>query len=290
MLPFELNLAPLRYGPRLLSEHGPLESLRHFRKDRLFEAYATLRPSLTGVSQLAKATLYGNCHGTGTHPKLRIAEAIAITEALERWAFAQTIAESPNKFGFEIDPSTSGMAAFPSFTVAPARRRALSEAHERWCLTQLHLGALGGAIQSGEDSFQLTTQPIGSPLVFMLLGKHSSAGWAYGFASARNAAAAAQHAEHELLRNVDALQKLHQNTPSLENLPLEEQRLVRFSTAEGHQALVEHLMRSKDRQTALPLLIVDEELRGPWNQYVRVWRSLYENGTPPRSGLDVFFF
>ena len=131
-----LSLASLRYRSVLAADGGPVQSIEAgefpvFGR-RLFQANARLKQGLVPQRRLQ---IYSDADGTGTHASPMVARHIAVSEALERWAYHSTVrSERRADFGFDIDESSNGMAAFPGFSRAPARRGAVLEAVERFCL------------------------------------------------------------------------------------------------------------------------------------------------------------
>ena len=120
-----LSLAALRYRNILAAHGGPVERIETGEFSvcgrRMFQASAVLRDNLT---KRRKRTIYGDCDGTGTHRSAAVARHMAVSEAMERWAFHATVrSERAAEFGFDVDPSSNGMAAFPGLLRTQARRK-----------------------------------------------------------------------------------------------------------------------------------------------------------------------
>lgn len=136
---FKINLAPFYYHKITHPAQGVIKNIEYkkstINKESFFQAVATLQDSLRPKSK-NKNVIYGNSDGTGTHKSLFMAQNIAITEALERWAFYHCAynKELSKKYCFDIIPSTTGMAAFPGIFAQSARTNALCEAIERHSL------------------------------------------------------------------------------------------------------------------------------------------------------------
>ena len=102
---------------------GPVASV-HLSQLPIFghsqcQANAFLSPGL--ITGKPHQTVFGNADGTGSSTDPAVAKHIAISEALERWAFFETQRESETKFGFDHDRSSNGMAAYTSLpATAPA--------------------------------------------------------------------------------------------------------------------------------------------------------------------------
>src|SRR4051812_18550664 len=131
-----LSLAGLRYRNVLAEFGGPVERIEagHFfvRGRPAILANATLSQGLIRKERLF---LFSDAHGTGVAPVASVARHKAVSEALERWAFHSLVrSERAEQFGFDVDPSTTGMSAFPGVLRRQARRSAVLEAVERFSL------------------------------------------------------------------------------------------------------------------------------------------------------------
>src|SRR3978361_182956 len=109
------SLAAFRYRNVLSVDGGPIDSVESVAvpvcgRQRV-QANARLSP---GLGRANNAVIYGDSDGTGTHGDGTVARNMAVSEALERWAFHSVVcSERAEEFGFEIDPSSNGMSAFP---------------------------------------------------------------------------------------------------------------------------------------------------------------------------------
>src|SRR4051794_3126512 len=107
-----LSLAGLRYRNVLAEFGGPVERIEagHFsvRGRRTILANATLSQ---GLIRNERMFLFSDAaHGTGVDPVASVARHKAVSEALERWAFHSLVrSERAEQFGFDVDPSTTGM-------------------------------------------------------------------------------------------------------------------------------------------------------------------------------------
>jgi hypothetical protein len=244
----------------------------------------TLRPSWLGESQI-----YENAQGGGTHALRSVACYIAISEALERWAFyAECDGPRRSALAFDIEPSTTGMAAFPGLTKGPSRENARLEAVERWSLVEWWLGRLPATAAVGSDeaagSLEILT-PFDRCAVALVWRTSPAGAMSFGFAAAGKLPDALAHARIEEARNASVLAKLFRETSSSpEDFPFKglrlsyERRLAFFSSAAGG-ALFRERLASSCGQMAVPerpRTIMDCELPGPWTKYATVWRVLYE--------------
>ena len=113
------SLAPLRYRAVLASDGGPVEFVEEgeatFFGTRYFQANARLKDGLVPRQAMQ---IYCNADGSGFHSSPMVARHIAISEALERWAYYETLNSNRRAtFGFHLDPSSNGMAAYPGLFV-----------------------------------------------------------------------------------------------------------------------------------------------------------------------------
>ena len=96
-----------------------------------------LRPNWVNSSEI-----YKNCDGSGTSIYKNIAVFKAISEALERLAFYDLAENKEKEYCFDKNPTTTGMAAFPSFSKSIARKNARVEAWERWAIHEFNRSKL----------------------------------------------------------------------------------------------------------------------------------------------------
>ena len=140
------------YRSVLLADGGPVESIEEGELEvlgkRYFQCNARLRKELVPRRSMQ---VYGDADGTGMALSPMVARHIAISEALERWAhYATSKAPDRAKYGFNVDRSSSGMAAFPGLSGEPARRAARMEAIERYCLLHWWERRIDGEIRETE--------------------------------------------------------------------------------------------------------------------------------------------
>ena len=142
------SLAAIRYRSVLAADGGPVECIEEgeltvFGK-KLRQANARLSKNLVPRHEMQ---IFSNADGTGMHPSPMIARHMAVSEALERWAYHDSMRSSKRAlFSFDVDGSSNGMAAFPGLFVQMARRRAFFEAAERFCLLNWWERRLDGEI------------------------------------------------------------------------------------------------------------------------------------------------
>lgn len=253
----------------------------------VWEAYAYLSEKTINIRP-DYYSLYGNAHGTGTHKTKLGAIHRAISEALERWAFL----ESSNsnhfaKYGFDLDPSSSGIAAYPSLTTSKSREIALSEAVERWGLYNWWCGNVSATSLPRFKDIEIITinTPFRDRICLVVYRRCPLSNlWAYGFACGITYESALQKAIVELSRNERVLLTSFKKTKVVpdKSLDLTEWRTLFFASQEGFDLFKSRLelsvqTNSNGLEPNPPALLVDTEIRGPWSKYAKVWRCVVEN-------------
>ncbi len=288
-----ISLAPVRYNKVFQKYGGPIERLemstrvssdgkrRHCASGYLS---ASLRPSW-----YQEMRLYGNADGGGTHLIRNTAGYIAISESLERWAFYSECEGARGKeFGFDWEPSTTGMAAFPGLTNGGARARAADEAVERWSIVEWWLGRLPSRLISDDGGTEGALEII-SPLprcsVAIVWRACSFGGLAFGFAGGATLKEALQRARIEQDRNISVLETLVRETGQRpdasamdKSIAEAERRLVFFASEAGKELFRARMAQSRELAALppAPRKLIDREIPGPWTHYASVWRTLYE--------------
>ncbi len=290
-----ISLAAIRYRSVLALDGGPIEfieegELRVFG-EKYFQANAQLNANL--VPRRGRQ-VYGDADGTGLNASPMVARHIAISEALERWAYYET-AQSSNRadFGFHVDRSSNGMAAFPGLSVQTARRAAKFEAIERFCLLNWWENRLDGQVsntsQPGIAAISFRT-PIGG-IAVVVYGRSEFGFFIYGHAAAECFERACNHALLELFRHELAIRRWRTTKDPLPPKSPYERRALFFSTEEGHSIFNERLQTKSRCSMPESELVCDREIRGPWSAYTTVWRILFR---PPSERFieadDRYFF
>ena len=199
-----LSLAAFRYRNVLAAEGGPVERLEMSDTlvigQREFLANAYLKKDLARNKE--GGSLYSQAHGTGTAPSPMVARFMAISEAMERWAHWQLqAANEGHQYGFDVDPSSNGMAAFPGLFKRQARAGAQLEAAERFNILNWWEGRLP-ALESPTHwpGVRAVTICSEAPGITVILFKRTEDGFvAYGHAAAADYARACRKA-HQRLR------------------------------------------------------------------------------------------
>lgn len=293
-----LSLAALRYRNVLGRDGGPIDQIQTgvlpVRGRRLALANARLG---AGLVRKDRHVLFSDADGTGTDQVPGIARHKAVSEALERWAFHAVVrSERAAEFGFDLDPSTSGMAAFPGMLPRQARRSALLEAVERFSLICWWEGWVEGRPRE-TDWPGVSAIAIDGPLGGVTVVAYAATDWGghvYGHAAEESFGAACERAvvelaRHELVLRSWWLRSAAGAPPAPTNLF--ERRCLYFASAEGH-ALFQRRLQSRVSGTApRPEVICDAKIPGPWSEYATVWRFGLRPPTDGyRQGGAQYFF
>lgn len=283
-----LSVAGYRYRNVLESEGGPVSrvSLREFPVygRPMFQANAWLSDKV--VTRRKKFALYSDADGTGTAETPMVARYMAISESMERWAYRVKVRATDRElYGFDIDESSNGMAAFPGLFHTEARKRAQLEAVERSSIIAWWEGVLDGEVRSTEwngINALVLPSPIGYGVTVVAYREVRPDCFAYGQGAAVDYFGACERAVMELARNeyVLGLRRVSlglsaQETPS----DLFERRCLFFSTAEGHAMFQERIHRKIPGPRFQSEVICDSEIEGPWSEYASVWRVLIRPAT-----------
>jgi hypothetical protein len=288
------SVAAIRYRAVLAADGGPIQSIEEgeisIAGDNYSQANATLRDDLIGRRHLQ---IYSNADGSGLHSSSMVARYIAISEALERWAYHETLGSFRCRtFGFHIDPSSNGMAAYPGISTAPARRRARFEAIERFCLLNWWERRLEGELRDtpwpGVTAISFSL-PIGGIAVILFM-RSAWGFFSYGHAAANSYLDACKRARLELARHEWAIRSwiLAGKCKPLEDLF--ERRAWFFSTDEGYVVFRERLKARAETLIPLTEVICDSEILGPWSTYTTVWRYLLRPPSERFLGCDDRYF
>ena len=275
-----VSLAPFRFRSVLAADGGPIESIEigqfPVRGRSLLLANARLSPGLSRHG--GPMVLFSDADGTGTHAVAAVARHKAISEAMERWAFHATVrSERAARFGFDVDPSSTGMAAFPGVTRRAARRSAVLEAVERFSLISWWEGrADGHAFETdwpGVSAIAING-PFGG-VTAVAYARTEWGGWVYGHAAEESFGAACERAVMELARHEWVLRSRWLSSVAgacVEPGNIFERRCVFFASEEGHELFQERLNRKASGAMPRVEIICDADIPGPWSDYATVWR------------------
>lgn len=297
------SLAPLRYRDVLVRTGGPIERVAVCEGEivegtRGFcsAAFLNSRPATS-----APHRIYDDPDGCGSSRYKNISYYTAISEALERWAFHETC--RTQRYGFDADLSTTGMAAYPGLFKSESRLRAHCEAVERWAVTQWWLGRLPARIladSSPESGALELLAPVRDAKVALVYATARNGAGIYGFAASTVLEHALERAKVEQFRNKLVMERFYEErnlTPDAPAPPdvqnINERRLLHFASACGRNDFRRKISESTALRTspAIPKTLADCEIPGPWSRYATVWRVLYEPSTRDHldTSLDKFF-
>lgn len=295
-----LSLAAFRYRNVLAREGGPVERVELADTvvlgERRFLANAYLVAELAGNRD--GSTLYSKANGSGLAASAMVARFMAISEAMERWAHWQ-LQSSPerSRYGFDVDPSSNGLAAFPGLWRRQARYGALLEAAERFNLLNWWEGRL--AAREAETRWPGVQAAIicsQVPGMTVILFKRTEDGFfAYGHAAALDFETACRKAAGEMERHARVVSRFaSSHAGQLRNqLPAGahpiERRSLFFAQQEGHELFLERL-RSPARGKAEPRMVYDGPVPGPWSRYADVWRVVYAPPSRRFLGMEENYF
>jgi ribosomal protein S12 methylthiotransferase accessory factor YcaO len=294
-----ISLAALRYRDALETDGGPIRAIEvgqlPLRGRKVAIANAWLRDGL--VTARSQHSIYSNANGTGTDLVPSVARHKAVSEAIERWAFHLTArSERAAEFGFDVDPSTNGMSAFPGLRRRSARRSAVLEAVERFSLIAWWEGlAPGYEIQTDWPGVAAVAVdgPFGGVAV-IAYAKTEWGGYVYGHAAEESIGLATERAVAELARHEWILRATWLASVAGEKITprhIFERRLMYFAGEEGYQTFLARVKATARSRTPRPEILCDAHIPGPWDEYATVWRFALcplSDGYI-RGGEDYFF-
>lgn len=298
-----MNLAFWKYK-NLVGAGRPIEKVSVQKLSSIFgksyyESHSYLSASLIPNTHV-HSVLYGDCTGTGTASTKWNSIFKSLSESVERWAYFEVSRCSPNLYGLSHDCSTTGFAAFPELSGRRARIAAKFEAFERWSLLawwngEISIDKLSSLYTTDGRETEVFRLSVGEDIVSILVcleekNENAEPIWSYGFASASNIEEAITKAIVEMERNLRVLRaRTRSSIQQIENM--QDARLLYFSTLEGSDLFRSKISMSLKRRGAnrKPKVTFDGEIKGPWSDFAKVWRVLYEMPYSD-SSLGVFYF
>jgi hypothetical protein len=304
------NLAPVRYRNIMHVDGGPIDRLEYAKdsvnQNSSYSAAAYLKEGLIDKALPTEGySLREMPDGVGTHKHQPIALFMAISEALERWALLHLRTRNETSlYGLDIDKSSNGFAAFPGLFHRQARASAFSESIERHCLMCWWEGYLGHTYIPCADSTVRAIKidnPFSRHTVVIIWKQHSEGRFAQAFGAASNTEKALWRATIELQRTKKIIdyyndiipysgKALHAHINDVGNVF--ERRILYFSTTEGFQDFINRLSKDKWQQHKKMRLHYDGHVKGAWDAYASVWRTVI---IPPSTAYlsdsnDYFFW
>lgn len=290
-----VSLAAIRYSDVFVQDGGPIHALftgdlqvfgRAFR-----QANAFLRPEIA----IGKGgpMVFGQADGTGVDQDPSVACHIAVSEALERWAFlALQDAAGDGAYGFDVDRTSSGMAAFPGISKKSAQQRALLDAIERHTVVAWWDGRLPGETGHtplpGVQMVRIHHDAGNAEVV--VLARSSRAGHFYGHAVGRTLSEAVDRAAVNLARS-EATLVTHRARGALgAAADFRERRALFFSTPAGAEAFERRLQTPPDKPAPEWRVAFNGEIPGPWARWATVWRCAVQMPTDAHLDPTADFF
>ena len=275
-----LSLAGFRYCRAFQGDQGPIARLEAGeitvggRNWHQINAFLTddLRPRRDNA-------LYANADGTGADPTEIVAVHKAISEAMERWAYYDTVV-SPGAsiYGFDVDPSTNGMAAFPGLFARQARKAAWLEGLERASILAWWDGFLAGRLIEtdwpGISAVILT--PPGGCFVAIVFSRTLCGTYAFGHGADETISGACLKGMVEMGRHDRVVRRFlakPKGTPRPTDIL--ERRALFFASQEGFELFAGRLQSRAPAVVRRFEPICDREIPGPWSQYAAVWRVAF---------------
>jgi ribosomal protein S12 methylthiotransferase accessory factor YcaO len=284
-----MNLAPIKYAQVESVAGGPIARIetgvQRIGEATYYQANAWLSTEL-GLEQ-EPLKMFSTASGTGTDRSQLLARYKAISEAMERWAY-RYLARSgdTSQYGFDIEPSTTGMAAFPGLFARQSRKRAMLEAIERYCVANWWAGRLAAQqaehAKHGDRQFIRIQNPLSSDAVILSWKEYEPNLYAYGTAAAKTAKAASHQAMIEMERSAAALAQYRKGVSDLSIESVKwmnnyaERQILYYSLPQGHRIFQDRLsLRPSSRKGNRTKPIIDCLIPGPWQKYATVWRVLF---------------
>jgi hypothetical protein len=290
------SLAPLLYRDIFADRGGPISGVESSELpvfDRsAYQATAFLKRDL--VDGLGDRAGGGLADGIGSSENPSVAQNMAISEALERWAFRET-RRSPGKrqFGFNHDRSSTGMAAYPGFKWQ-ARRRARLEALERFAIIGWWDGQIPASVHRApypDVGMVRIRHDQGAGEVVVLYHRAPTGFVSYGHAAGSSLATATSRAAVRLVRSEYLIARHRACGAMAQRTDSFEKRCLYFSTPEGHEEFLARVASTPQKPRPDWKSIYDGEIPGPWSRWTTVWRHCVE--MPTYDFLDtrkMFFF
>lgn len=279
-----ISLAPWYYR-NLLGANDILEQPEFFKVkmltgNEIYEVNVSLKNHLK-PSWATHSQVYKNVEGSGASQFKNVATYKAISEALERYAFYYYVEDYSKLGSFDVNPTTTGMAAFPHFFTKYARENAINESIERWAIHEFNLGNLPIKEHfcnvSSLKSYEIVVpfENVHVSLLYMRTQDFS----VYGFAADKTFELSFQKSIIELERNYRVLKNQNAFLLPIDDLSYKiDRNLIYFSSKEGSE-MFEDLIKKSPRKilSKTPKVLCDLELKGPWSEYTKVWRHVLEN-------------
>lgn len=275
-----------------------------FWRRLLWYSIAELHPRWLDPGRKCAELRFG---GAGWDGDKENSQCIAVTEAIERWAYRFYSTSRPRDCGLDVDPTTNGFAALPSsMGIQPLIRHAYHEALERWALNRIwddadfhlretqpekQLLPMFSRFKGRVRCFAATLNGralesiAAEPAAFCLCIFFNDRGGAIpGSACAESPSSATKRAMLEAYIHATAFPRLEGKDTS--NMDITEERLLFFAADPGAGAAITEKLRLSDSfaPQRTPKVVLSKYLPGPWNPEVNVYRVIVEDSNPINSG------
>lgn len=282
----DVNLSAWRYKKVLKAEGGPIDHMDEFRATSVekpwyrFDAFLleNLRPSAVHEAD-----------GIGSAAARPVARAAAISEAMESWAYwDRSQSAMRDYYGFSIEDSRRGMAAFPGVFTLRAREHARADAMVRYALLNWWEGRLEHSVLAGPPEAEKVLEielPDSREVALLTFHDNPSSGLrTYGCGVAKDLATAlrrarAERRQHEV--QVSDFVALNPD-PELALFTIKDAALRRalyFALPPGQELFDERVRCDRWNRARSPQAVFDGLIPGAWDRYASVWRTLYEAPT-----------
>jgi hypothetical protein len=289
------SLAAFKYRSVFTAEGGPIERVTAMAMSVLGRAYHQANAFLkSGLVPVMRHAIYGEANGTGSSEDPRVAAHMAISEALERWAYyAASSGADRARYGFDCDCSSNGMAAFPGLFRSAVRKKAFHEALERFAL----IGWWDGRFKATREpslfpgvSLVRIHHDVGPGEVVVLYRRAATGITSYGHAAGSSLLTAATRAAVELVRNEFVITGYRARGALVEPSSFAERRCLHFASPEGFTEFLDRVDRMPERAAPRWRVVFDGEIEGPWSEYATVWRTCVEPATTDFADPGKMFF
>jgi ribosomal protein S12 methylthiotransferase accessory factor YcaO len=274
-----LNLAAFKYRRALAESGGPIARIVSTPVSIygrcIYQADAFLAPGLTTGKPAIEA--HAESDGSGSNDSPEVARHMAVSEAIERWAFTSEH-RGPNarRYGFTDNHACSGMAAFPGVFKRQARVRAQLEALELFSVVAWWSGQIDASpVASGHPGIEVLRlhHPANFGEVVIVYRKSKSGHVSYGYAAGHTVTQAEDRAIVELAQNEFIITRHKLCSRRLPSSDPFEHRRLHFASAEGHDEFLARLEAGPDKSAPKWDTYFDGEIAGPWSRYATVWRT-----------------
>lgn len=282
----DLNLASLRYQKVLKTEGGPIDHLEEWQATTSSRAWYRFDAFLLDSLRPAHEAGADGSAADVARPAARVA---AISDALESWAFwdrSQSVMR--DFYGFSVEDSRRGMAAFPGLFTYKAREQARAEALARYAVQNWWEGRLHHVVLAGPPEAEKVLQlelPETREVALLTFHDDVTTGLrTYGCGVARDLATALRRARIERRKHAEQVTSfvdLHPD-PELALFSVQEttkRRSLYFALEAGQELFDERLRCERWSRARAPRAVFDGLIPGDWDRFASVWRTLYEAPT-----------